>query len=82
LGTFLLTFVLGILGMLTGGWLEAILGVLITSIGLGAVTLTQFGRKPYAGPVEGSVVDEDADKISVVLDTLPEDDPGDPISKA
>jgi hypothetical protein len=80
LGTFLLTFVVGLLGMMTGGWLEGLLGTVITSIGLGAVALTQFGRKSYAVPTEPDEVTEDADKISVVLDTLP-DDAEDPKSK-
>jgi hypothetical protein len=83
MGTFLLTFVLGLLGILSGGWLEGLLGIAITSIGLGAVALTQFGRRSYSEQ-DGSAaaVDEDADKISLVLDTLPDDDPQDPISKA
>lgn len=80
LGTFLFTFILGIVGMLTGGWLDVLLSIVIISIGLGAVALTQYGRKAYAGPAEPAGVNEDADKISVVLDTLP-DDGGDPISK-
>ena len=79
-GTFLLTFVVGLLGMMTGGWLEGLLGTVITSVGLGAVTLTQFGRKPYTATEVTDEVTEDADKISVVLDTLP-DDAGDPKSK-
>ena len=82
LGTFLLTFGLGLLGMLSADWIEGLLGIVITSVGLGAVALTQFGRKPYIeqdGPVS---TNEDADKISVVLETLPEDDLEDPISKS
>lgn len=81
LGTLLLTFVLGLLGILTGGWLEGLLGAMVTSIGLGAVALTQFGRKPYAGPDEPDPADEDDDKISIVMNTLP-DDTQDSISKA
>lgn len=82
LGTFILTFVLGLLGIMSGGWLEGLLGILITSIGLGAVALTQFGRRPYVEHEEPAAADEDADKISIVLETLPDDDTGDPISKA
>jgi hypothetical protein len=82
LGTFLLTFILGLLGILSGGWLEGLLGTVITSIGLGAVALTQFGRRSYPEREGPAPVDEDADKISVVLETLPDDDMEDPISKA
>jgi len=73
LGTFILTFAVGLLGMLTGGWLEGLLGIVITSVGLGAVALTQFGRKSYMGPPEAGPTEEDSDKISVVLSTLPDD---------
>ena len=82
MGTFVLTFMLGLLGILSGGWLEGLLGIVITSIGLGAVALTQFGRRPYLANDEPSPANEDADKISVVLETLPDDDTEDPISKA
>jgi hypothetical protein len=82
LGTFLLTFVLGLLGILSGGWLEGFLGIVITSIGLGAVALTQFGRRSYLEHEEPAPGNEDSDKISVVLGTMPDDDAQDPISKA
>lgn len=81
LGTFIMTFVLGLLGILTGGWLEGLLGIVITSIGLGAVALTQFGRRAYAGSVTPPA-NEDTDKINVVLGTLADDFAEDPISKS
>jgi hypothetical protein len=82
LGTFLLTFVLGLLGIMSAGWIESLLGVVITSVGLGAVALTQFGRRSYPGYEEPAPVNEDDDKISVVLGTLPVDEAEDPISKS
>jgi hypothetical protein len=81
LGTLLLTFVIGLLGILSGGWLEGLLGAVVTSIGLGAVALTQFGRKRYVGPDEPAAASENDDKVSIVMETLP-DDSQDPISKA
>lgn len=81
LGTLLLTGILGLLGIVVGGWLEGLLGTIVTSIGLGAVALTQFGRKSYTGPDEPAGVSEDSDKISVVLNTLPDEDQ-EPLTKA
>lgn len=46
--------------------------LLVTAVGMGAATLTQFGRRPYPfvpAPVE--VIYEDPIKINTVLDTLP-----------
>lgn len=81
MGTFLLTFILGLFGILSAGWIESLFGILITSIGLGAVALTQFGRKSYTGHEEAAPANEDDDKISVVLGTLPEDDAEDSVTK-
>jgi hypothetical protein len=74
LGTMALTFALGLFGMLPFVWGEGILVSIISAIGLGAVALTQFGRKPYPPQDGGEVVVEDAVKIASVLDTLPDDD--------
>ncbi|MFN2134775.1 MAG: hypothetical protein ACK2UK_02395 [Candidatus Promineifilaceae bacterium] len=74
LGTMILTFALGLFGMLPFVWGEGILVSIISAIGLGAVALTQFGRKPYPPQDGGEVVVEDAVKIASVLDTLPDDD--------
>ena len=82
IGTILLTFGLGLLGIVTGEWLQIILSIILSSIGLGAVALTQFGRKPYPRTADEIVVEDDEeDKISIVLDTLPDEDAGQPFSK-
>lgn len=74
LGTMILTFSFGLLGILSTEWIGSLLAIVVTSIGLGAVTLTQFGRKQY--PRQEATVSEaeGTDKISIVLDTLPVDD--------
>lgn len=82
IGTMILTFGLGLLGILTGEWLQIILSTVLTSVGLGAVALTKFGRQPYPPADEEISIQEDEDKISVVLGTLPDDDPGQPIKNA
>jgi hypothetical protein len=74
LGTAVLTFVLGLLGILLP-FVEGVIAFFVGAIGLGAVALTQFGRKPY--PPSNEVVSEfteDEVKIANVLDTLPDDD--------
>ncbi len=73
LGTMLLTFALGLLGMLLP-WVEGLAAMAIGAVGLGAVTLTQFGRKPF--PPQDEVVEftEDEVKIATVLETLPDED--------
>ena len=67
-------------------WFEGIIVFIIGAIGLGAVALTQFGRKPY--PPEGETVEdhfhendltEDAIKVANVLETLPVDDDEPPL---
>jgi len=82
IGTILLTFGLGLLGILTAEWLQIMLSLLLSSIGLGAVALTQFGRKPYPRSAAAAPVEEDEDKISIVLNTLPDEDADPPITKA
>lgn len=77
LGTMILTFVVGVLGSIPFVFGEGLLSLIIASVGLGAVALTQFGRKPYPQIVTGRPeMVEDADKVTAVLDTLPEDDFG------
>lgn len=71
-GTVLLTFGLGLLQLLPAFLIVPILAGLVTfvvfSIGLGAATLTLFGRHPY--PAETAVTS--GSKIDDVLATLPE----------
>jgi len=75
LGTMLLTFGFGLLGILSAEWVESLMAIVVTSIGLGAVALTQFGRKPYPHHEVPVSVEEDADKVSIVLETLPDEEP-------
>jgi hypothetical protein len=72
LGTMILTLALGLFGMLPFVWGEGILVALIGAVGLGAVALTQFGRKPYPPQNDNALVVEDADKVTSVLETLPD----------
>lgn len=73
LGTALLTFIVGIVGLITAGIGGGLLTFLVSCIGLGAVALTQFGMKPYPrrpgtdAPTNGP----DPDKVDNVLGTLP-----------
>ncbi|HRN69380.1 MAG TPA: hypothetical protein PK205_09620 [Promineifilum sp.] len=79
LGTALLTFITGVLGLLTFGVAGGILVFIALSIGLGAVALTQFGMKPYPrrsrsnAPGSGTPGNDsiDPDKYDKVLNTLP-----------
>lgn len=76
-GTLLLTIVVGMLDTIPFIVGEGLLSSLIACIGLGAVALTQFGTRPYphdAPPAAKPVADEpDPDKVTAVLDTLPDD---------
>jgi hypothetical protein len=80
LGTMVLTFALGMFGLLPFFWGEGILVAIIGAIGLGAVALTQFGRKPYPPQGNRSEFTEDAIKVAAVMETLPSDDFGAPPS--
>lgn len=63
LGTGLLTLVFGILGLIPFIWGESLVVILLASVGLGAVTLTQFGVKRYppnAAPAENAGKVDDA----------------------
>lgn len=72
LGTALLTFVVGVIGLLTLGVGGALLSFLLACIGLGAVALTQFGMKPYPRrPQTGAPGSPDTGKVESVLNTLP-----------
>jgi len=76
LGTMVLTIVLGLLGMMLP-FFEGILAFVAGAIGLGAVALTQFGRKQYPPQGEEIAFTEDEIKVATVLETLPveEDEP-------
>ena len=79
LGTAALTFGVGVLGATRFIVGEGLLTVIIVSIGLGAVALTRFGARPYpllteSGLVVDSSIAEDPDKITAVLETLPDDE--------
>jgi hypothetical protein len=76
-GTLLLTVVVGLLDVIPFIIGEGLISGLIACIGLGAVALTQFGTRPYphnAPAAAKPVADEpDPDKVTAVLDTLPDD---------
>lgn len=68
LGTALLTFVLGGLGLLPFVWGESLVVLLLACVGLGAAALTQFGTKPYP---PGTAPAEDREKVEAAMKTLP-----------
>lgn len=68
LGTTLLTLLLGGLGLVPFIWGEELVVVLLASVGLGAVTLTQFGVKGYPPDAAPPV---DPDKEETVLKNMP-----------
>lgn len=76
LGVFLLTLIMGLLSVTPLAFVEVFLALAISFVGLGAVTLTQFGMKAY--PRGSSPQDTDSepdnDKVSSVLETLHIDD--------
>jgi hypothetical protein len=76
LGTMILTAGLGLLGMMLP-FVEGIIAFVAGAIGLGAVALTQFGRKQYPPLGETITYSEDPIKVANVLETLPvtEDEP-------
>ncbi len=75
-GTATLTLVLGLLGAIPFVIGEGLVGFLIACVGLGAVALTKFGTRPYPLLDEGIRIlpVENGDKVTAVLNTLPEDD--------
>lgn len=70
-GTGALTFTLGFLSAIPFTFGVGLVSLIITFIGLGAVTLTKFGTQPY--PLVNLIV-EDEIKINSVLKTLPDED--------
>jgi hypothetical protein len=79
-GTAVLTFVFTFLpALLPFPFGLSLVAFALASVGLGAVTLTQFGRKPYpalaGGRSTGSTAEStaDEDKVRIVLQTLPEE---------
>ncbi len=66
--TALLTLTLGVLALLPGGFIITFGGWVLAMIGLGAVTLTQFGTRSY--PILRAPR-PNADKVTAVLETLP-----------
>lgn len=68
LGTTLLTLLLGGLGLLPFVWGEELVVILLASVGLGAVTLTQFGVKAYPPDAAPPV---NPDKEDAVLKNMP-----------
>lgn len=87
LGAAVMTFGISFLGAISLGFFEGLLTMVVSFVGLGAVALTQFGRKPYpylAQPAQRVVEADtmadnihimvDEDKVTAVLDTLPDED--------
>lgn len=75
LGTAVMTFVIGLLGIVSFGFLETALTGLVGLVGMGAVALTLFGTRPYPRLAHtANKLTVDADKETAVLSTLPEDD--------
>jgi hypothetical protein len=73
LGVFVLTFGLGLFGLIPFVFGEGLVSMIITFIGLGAVALTKFGTQPY--PLVRLVdVKEKPDKVTAVLNTLPDEE--------
>lgn len=75
LGTAVMTFGIGLLGVLPLGFFEGALSFFVAVIGLGAVALTQFGTKPFPRhyrPTSAPTVD--TGKETAVLNTLPDDE--------
>jgi hypothetical protein len=76
LGTAALTFGIGLIGALPFMIGEGLISIVIGSIGLGAVTLTRMGTRPYPlyTPTTERPITENPDKISSILETLPIED--------
>ncbi|MBK8987942.1 MAG: hypothetical protein IPM39_18050 [Chloroflexi bacterium] len=71
MGTFALTFGLGLFSLIPFMIGEGLVSMIITFVGLGAVALTKFGTQPY--PLV-RMMGENQDKVTAVLDTLPDSD--------
>ncbi len=82
LGVVALTFLLGALDALSLEAIRVVVTVLLLWLGLGAVALTKFGRRPYP-PLPASRHESDefdiqlpqkeADRLAAVLETLPDE---------
>lgn len=68
LSTAFLTFMLGVLALLPGGFIITFGGWVLAMVGLGAVALTQFGTRDYPSI---RTPQPNPDKITAVLETLP-----------
>ncbi len=71
LGTAVLTFAIGLLGILPFVFGEGLLTMLVMSVGLGAAALTRFGAKPY--PLTDGLAEPE--KVTAILETLTIEDP-------
>lgn len=71
IGTMVLTFIFGLLGAIPFIYGEGIVAFFAMCVGLGGVALTKFGTREY--PM-ATIVEPDDDKITAVLDTLPDDE--------
>ena len=60
-------------------FVEGVIAFFIGAIGLGAVALTQFGRKPYPPGNLEVEYSEDQVKVATVLETLPVEDDEPPV---
>jgi hypothetical protein len=74
LGTAALTFGIGLIGAIPFMIGEGLISVVIGSIGLGAVTLTRMGTRPYPLYAAHPPTTENPDKINAILETLPVED--------
>ena len=72
LGTMILTFVFGLLGAIPWVMGEGLVSFFAMCMGLGAVALTKFGTRNYPTV---QIAEPDDDKITAVLDTLPDEEP-------
>ena len=70
LGTVVITFILGFLGAIPFVVGESLIWMVIVALGLGATALTKFGTRAY--PLV-AVPTLNQDKITAVLDTLPDE---------
>ncbi len=70
-GTMILTFIFGLLGAIPFIYGEGIVAFFAMCVGLGGVALTKFGTQDYP---RIALVEPDDDKITAVLDTLPDEE--------
>ncbi len=70
-GTMILTFIFGLLGAIPFIYGEGIVAFFAMCVGLGGVALTKFGTQDYP---RVAIVEPDDDKVTAVLDTLPDEE--------